>query len=1256
MGAADTPAGAAAGRELPSLSETIRRLERQGTERVEEKEEVARGGMGRILKAHEPALDRDVAMKVILGDDGVSGKAATVTGDDEESDSLRRAVARFVVEAQVTARLDHPGVVPVHRLGLDEKGRVFFTMRLVKGRSLDAVFPLVAERKEGWTLTKAVQVFLKVCDTLAYAHSRGVVHRDVKPANVMVGAYGEVYVMDWGLAKVRGGVEMPAPVAVAAVAGNGAAAGLDGSDGALTYAGAIVGTPTYMAPETAKGEAPDARTDVYAAGAMLYELLAGTPPYAKESSEHGVAGALKAMMAGPPVPLASAAPRAPSDLVAIAEKAMARDPGLRYASAKDLGQDLQNWLEGRVVQASRHGPLVELRKWVGRNRGAAAGIAAALVVAVAGAVAYALRERASAREIAGSLERESAARAEAEANERRADGLRAATLAVSLAPKDPALALRLGLLSHERTPGRFANAALAEGLLRHREVRCLRGHDAYVENACWSPSGARIASVASDGSAIVWDAEAGVARRRLAAAPGPPYVVAFLDERRLLARTGETAFTVVDADTGAVALAFEAGAPIASAALDATRERVLVGGADGVVRTFSARDGRETARFATGTSPLVQVADAGNGLLLATSEAGRTHLWRAADGTALGAYPPAREAGDDEPAAAFASRSSLGAASPDGRFVATTGSEVALWDTADGRCVGWWRVGPAGWCRFSADGRRASLSGRGGPWVLYDLVERRVLRTSPAGFGASECSADGTLVATGPGSMEAAVYDTATGRTLATLRGHTYAVKHSAFRPDGKRLLTCSADMTVRTWDTSFSDLALAPDREIPPDRVLGMPDPTGRRAVTGRQARREGEPQPRGPCDVVDVATGRVVSTIEDERVGDLVWSPDGRRLFAAAEDGRPRAYDVETGRRLWRSDGGLFGRPLWARDSERLAVKWVHDGVSEVAVLDAGTGRVRGSVLGEVPSILDVGGWSPDGGRIAVGGDYGVVRVADVETGTIAAISGHGGMVISAKFSPDGKTLYTSAVDTSVRAWVARTGAARWVSVGFPMEARRLSVSADGRHLLLDGGYVIDAATGDLLVDLSTAKEAGWAVRSFDPAGGLWLWSLDDRLRRDFPLDLPAAAAAADPRMLQPSEEERMGLVGPADLAARERAFTERWPSGRGWKAVGDRCLAANDLDGAEDAYRRTIDLAPTNGWGELGLALVAARRLASLPAGAPRDAATSATLDLLDRARDRGYPPWDRLLREPSLAPLRALPRFLALESRRPRESAK
>lgn len=1250
MATPDTPASDADRVPLPSLAETVRRLERQGVERLEGLEEVARGGMGVIFKAHDPSLARDVAMKVILGDDGVSSRATTLRPDDEDAAAVRRTVARFVVEAQVTARLDHPGVVPVHRLGVDERGRVFFTMRLVRGRALDAVLGHAARGEEGWSLTQAVQVLLKVCDTLSYAHSRGVIHRDVKPANVMVGAYGEVYVMDWGLAKWAG-----EPAATPAAPGDGDAAGPPppaagpdaAADAGLTSAGSVVGTPTYLAPETAEGRPADVRSDVYAVGAMLYELLAGAPPYARESREQGTLGVLRAVLGGPPAPLGAAAPRAPLDLVAVTEKAMARDRAARYASVRELGQDLQSWLEGRVVLASRHGPLVELRKWIGRNRGTAIAAAAAVLAGVVGAVAYGLRERAANADLGRSLQRETAARAAAQTNERRADGLRAATLAVSLAPKDPALALRLALEAHERAPGRFANAALAEAWLRHRELRCLRGHDAYVEQACWSPSGARLASLGADGTLIVWDAETGALERRLAAAAGPPYLAVFLDEQRLLVRTGERTLTTYDATTAAVVRTFEVDADVACLATSADGASAFVGGPDGVVRTLATGDGRETARWRAGAGAVRELAVEG-GVLAAAVAGGPVRAWRTADGAPLGTFPP-----EGAPAAAGApgaERPSAARVSPDGRWLATLGDGVGLWETATGRRVGWWPTGSSSWCCFPSGGTLASLGGDRGPWVLYDLDAGHVRRSTPTPLVTATSSADAALLVERGTESDAAILDARTGRRLAVLAGHAYAIKQVAFRRDGRRLATASADMTLRTWDTGFEDLSLAADRALAAGVVPGPLDPSGRQVVVGRAPGPEAPPPVAPACDVLDARTGAVVATLEGARVGDLTWTPDGTRLLCAPDDGTLRLFDAATGRCRWSLEGGWGARPLPSPDARRAALRRTRDGAAEVALLDLDAGEVRGTVLRDLPAILHQGGWSPDGTRLAVGGDYGLVRVVDLAAGSVTRVPGHGGMVIAAAFSPDGATLYTSAVDSTVCAWDARTGEPRWRSVGFPMHALPLQVARDGRHLLVDAAYLLDAATGTQVVDLSNARDAGWTVRALDPEDRLWLTSLDGRVRRTMPRDLVRAALGAGPRALSPGEEERLGLIPPEALPARLRAWAERFPSGRAWQAAGDRCLAAGDVEGARAAFERVRTLAPTHGWGEYGLALALARRLGDTPAD-DRPAAQARILELLEQARDRGYPPWDRLQRDPDLAPLRGLERYRALELREP-----
>ncbi len=377
----------------PSTSSTLKRLEDRGStaSRYKVHGEIARGGMGAILEVFDEDLRRRLAMKVIL--DRTSKGASTGPGSAVEP----LVLSRFLEEAQVTGQLDHPGIVPVHELGLDESGRVYFTMRLVHGRDLEAICGLVARGEEGWTVTRALGVLQKVCEAMAYAHEKGVVHRDLKPQNVMVGRFGEVYVMDWGLARVKSsadrrdlrirdaaGSAAAVPAAVATDRGDGST-DRDG-DGLYTMDGDVVGTPSYMSPEQARGDlgAIDERSDVYSVGAMLYRLLAGVAPYAGERT--GASAVWHRVLEGPPPAVESLAPRTPPELLAICSKAMAREPGARYAGMLELAGDVRAFLEGRVVGAFETGAIAEARKWIGRNRALAGSLAAAALALVAGLV------------------------------------------------------------------------------------------------------------------------------------------------------------------------------------------------------------------------------------------------------------------------------------------------------------------------------------------------------------------------------------------------------------------------------------------------------------------------------------------------------------------------------------------------------------------------------------------------------------------------------------------------------------------------------------------------------------------------------------------------------------------------------------------------------------------------------------------------------------------------------------------------------
>ena len=339
--------------------------------------EVGRGGMGAVLRVFDTDLRRRLAMKVVLD---APSDATGATRDTE-----RQLLARFLDEAQLTGQLDHPGIVPVHELGVDAEGRVYFTMQLVRGEELTKIIAHVHAGQSEWSLTRALGVLLKVCEAMAFAHDSGVIHRDLKPDNVMVGKHGEVYVMDWGLARHDSGAdsgERPASLAGVRTDREELRDSAAGSP-LVTLEGSVVGTPCYMPPEQAEGRVREVGplADVYAVGAILYHLLAGRPPYDLPGRRRTPIEVLTLVAEGPPAPVRELAKRVPADLEAICEKAMARDPERRYATMGALREDLAAYLENRVVRAHRTGALVELRKWAARNK-AFAGLAAGSLVAL----------------------------------------------------------------------------------------------------------------------------------------------------------------------------------------------------------------------------------------------------------------------------------------------------------------------------------------------------------------------------------------------------------------------------------------------------------------------------------------------------------------------------------------------------------------------------------------------------------------------------------------------------------------------------------------------------------------------------------------------------------------------------------------------------------------------------------------------------------------------------------------------------------
>jgi len=308
---------------------------------------VGSGGMGTVYLAQDVDLGRKVAVKVM-----------------NQSDSTGALASRMMREARIVALLEHPSIVPIHDVGALEDGRVFYAMKLVQGKRLDEFAGAAS------SISDLLRVFQKVCEAVAFAHARGVIHRDLKPENVMVGPFGEVLVMDWGVAKLLGEGDRHS----AAARDDAAVQAVDDADLVATLplapdaspgdtsGGTVIGTPAYMAPEQAMGETGllDQRTDVFSLGAILYFLLTGHVPFE-------AAGPAEATRERPPRPrqINQKIPRA---LEAVCLKAMSEPRENRYASAEEIASDVVAFLDGQPVTAYPENIFEKAGRWLGKNR------------------------------------------------------------------------------------------------------------------------------------------------------------------------------------------------------------------------------------------------------------------------------------------------------------------------------------------------------------------------------------------------------------------------------------------------------------------------------------------------------------------------------------------------------------------------------------------------------------------------------------------------------------------------------------------------------------------------------------------------------------------------------------------------------------------------------------------------------------------------------------------------------------------------
>ncbi|HVV82204.1 MAG TPA: protein kinase [Kofleriaceae bacterium] len=994
--------------------------------------EVARGGMGRILAARDLRVGRPVAVKELLG-------------------RSRALATRFEREARVTARLQHPGIVPIYEIGQWPDGTPFYSMRMVDGRTLrqaiDAA-PLLAER------LRLLPALIAATDAVAFAHGKRIIHRDLTPSNILVGAYGETVVIDWGLARdlaqARGADEASEEDA-------GAEAAAAPSPPPLTRLGAVIGTAAYMPPEQARAVTVDERADVYALGAILYHLLAGHAPYRETDGDE----LLAAVRTGPPPPIADRAPGVPRDLVSIVDKAMARAPAERYPSARELSEELRRFTGGRLVSAHSYTAGERLRRFAGRHRAVLAVLCAAAVVVGFGAwvsVDRIVRSQARSDHTARTL-LEERGRSELLA------GHSLKALAYLGAAHDDAA----------RTPG--LDFLLASALRELDDLDATFDCGGDVEASALSPDGIHLAAACGDHGRI-WRLDDHTVERTLGPAPGGFHGVDYAADGGTVAFYGEDGVArLYDTATGRlrVGLVHRAGTAINRASFDPTGARLVTTGDDGQAVVWDAHGGARLRSIAAGSLGFLGVYGvlAPDGRTLLTMTLGGVGTgWDLDTGAQLGSL-------------AHGGQVLGGDVSRDGTLAATCGVDrrTRVWDlrtrTARLTLTG---HGSAIWkCVFSQDGTRLLTTSQDGTAKVWDLASGTLVTSVDTGDFVwwGEFSPDGASFVTNTLDGAAQVWDARTG---ALLTSHTSAGLASHFTRDGRRLVMERADGTLQLWtrpagrqlhdlappagtalvevarDGAHALLARGGALELwdtasaRPVAHVAIAAPFALAAGGQRVAARSGD-----GLVVLDVG-GATVATVPRTAAETLGLDAAGERLLIADGVHAPEVIDVATGAVLATATGATAG--ILADDGQRM-LAWSEDGPPSVWTIGGDAAPVPLVGLRDGAETEPIG-FSADGRRVALHVDargdapwLGVWDTTDGREVTALWVAND-----SARFDPGGTMLTAIGADGTVQ--VVR------VDDGMPVTSfageRITSAQIDATGTLLVATYQRDAVVSIL------------------------------------------------------------------------------------------------------------------------------------------------------------------------------------------------